>query len=318
MPKHVTLAPKSYPELADFYHKLAKLEDAGFPPGRAIAMAAGKEANALPWQLAIEHIDAGQPLAEVLNRTGAFPETDITLVNAWQSAGKLVFGFRWLAEHYQAKSRRWRKLKSQLALPTLVLILGLFIQPLPGLFTGALTINAYLAQSLGLLLKLSIVVFLVLKLPFWLTQGWLKPLRLGFIVYRLEMLWPDMALRYQHRFIQTLAILLSAGVSAEDALAEAGNTWTNPYYRRQLGPALEAVKQGQSLATALAPVTFFQRSLIGWIDSGERSGKLAHNLMHLSRQTEADLALSTDHLFEWLPRLIYFAVLAWLGMGFVA
>jgi type II secretory pathway component PulF len=49
------------------------------------------------------------------------------------------------------------------------------------------------------------------------------------------------------------------------------------------------------------------------INSGEQSGKLASNLMHFSKLEADTLSLQDEALAEWLPRLVYGVIAAWMA-----
>ena len=100
------------------------------------------------------------------------------------------------------------------------------------------------------------------------------------------------------RFASTLAILAGAGVPLLRALEAARATLANSVLAGAVGEIIEAVREGQGLAAALARQKVFPPVLVHLAASGEATGELAPMLeraaANLSREAERRaLALST-------------------------
>jgi general secretion pathway protein F len=76
------------------------------------------------------------------------------------------------------------------------------------------------------------------------------------------------------RFASTLAILVGGGVPLLKALQSAAGVMTNLVLRGAVETAIGRVREGSSLARALAAENVFPPSLTHLIASGEASGKL--------------------------------------------
>jgi general secretion pathway protein F len=89
------------------------------------------------------------------------------------------------------------------------------------------------------------------------------------------------------RFASTLAILVGGGVPLLAALASGARVMTNMVLKRAVEQAIEQVREGASLARALAATRAFPPLLVHLVASGEVSGKLAPMLeraAHLETQ----------------------------------
>ncbi len=111
------------------------------------------------------------------------------------------------------------------------------------------------------------------------------------------------------RFASTLAILTSAGVPILRALQAAGETLNNVALRENVEDAISRVREGTSLARALASANQFPPVLIHLIRSGEATGKLPEMLERAAEGEASQLERRTLFITGLLePALI-------LGMG---
>ncbi|MEQ1557228.1 MAG: type II secretion system F family protein, partial [Gallionella sp.] len=113
------------------------------------------------------------------------------------------------------------------------------------------------------------------------------------------------------RFASTLAITSGSGVPILQALQTSRDTLTNLAMRAQVDEATNRVREGVSLATALAAHQHFPAMLIHMIRAGEATGELPAMLQRAANAQETDLerrAMTIAGLLE--PALI-------LAMGVV-
>jgi len=113
------------------------------------------------------------------------------------------------------------------------------------------------------------------------------------------------------RFASTLAITTGSGVPILRALQTSRDTLTNLAMRAQVETATNSVREGVSLATALAVHPHFPAMLIHMIRAGEATGELPAMLQRAADAQESDLerrAMTIAGLLE--PALI-------LAMGVV-
>jgi general secretion pathway protein F len=113
------------------------------------------------------------------------------------------------------------------------------------------------------------------------------------------------------RFASTLAITTSSGVPILQALQTSRDTLSNVAMRNQVDEATNSVREGVSLARALAAHKHFPPMLIHMIRAGEVTGELPAMLNRAANVQEQDLerrAMTIAGLLE--PALI-------LAMGVV-
>ena len=112
--------------------------------------------------------------------------------------------------------------------------------------------------------------------------------------------------------------MLDAGVPILEALPKAADTVKNAVLGKRFQDASNSIQAGCNLTEALKKIKEFNRSAIQVIASGEQSGKLAETLLHFSELEAEAINLQEEMLAEWIPRLIYIAITAWMGYSIIA
>jgi type II secretory pathway component PulF len=86
----------------------------------------------------------------------------------------------------------------------------------------------------------------------------------------------------------------------------------------QFNSALAMARTGKSVTEILSSVKSIQgTTVIQVINSAEHSGSLATALQDFSGLEADNLHLQDDMLAEWLPRLIYLAVVVWIAKSLI-
>ncbi|HEY5790035.1 MAG TPA: type II secretion system F family protein, partial [Gammaproteobacteria bacterium] len=220
-----------------------------------------------------------------------------------------------LAEHYAARVRWQRQLRSRLALPLALLVLLALLAPLPALIGGSLDGAGYLLRALLPLFALALL------LGAWRRfarrhVGRELPLASERLLLALPGLGGLLRLRGRRDLLLNLALLLTAGRPAVDALAEAAETVRNPVLRGAYRLAADDVAGGALVSEALARRGALDaRQGVPLVSTGEFAGSLDRLLELHAEQLSARLDLVDGALAEWLPRLLYFGVLGLLAWG---
>lgn len=308
--------------LADIYLQLSRLEEAGLSPHQTFGLLKKTDQNIQGRiQKLQQYLALGRSIAESGVKAGVFNTSDKDLLTAGESSGKLGNIYRQLAEYYADKAKLARKIKSKCYLPAITLIIAVFLRPLPALISGKMSGLGYLLVSAGFLFKIALFVYILFKLPFWLTKGWLKFLGLGKLLqllqYKLPLISPWIIKRQINGFFKSLGMMLVAGLPAVDALSNSINIIDNPLLRNKFEPAITATFRGQSLTDALTEVSEIDRQSIQLLLVGEKSGKLAESILHFTKIETEKISLQEDLLVEWLPRVFYFFVVGWVAFSIV-
>lgn len=309
-------------QLADLYTQLARMEDAGIGNVQAFnsLIETGSSLSAALYA-SCNHLKSGNSIAESGYRAGLFNEIDRELIRAGEFSGTLGHIYQQLANYYTDKARHRRKIKSHLFLPLSILLLALLISPIPALITANMTALEYIQSSVVVFVYLLLLMYVVWRLPFLLTQGRGRFLGLREFVFFVQLTLPVLApwiIRRQIReFLLILGLLLDAGVPIIDALPKASSTVKNALLAEHINKANDSIQKGRSLGAALAQVREFKPSTLQIITVGEQSGKLASSLLHFARLEAEVISLQEEMLAEWFPRIVYILVSIWMTYSIV-
>ncbi|MCK4840844.1 MAG: type II secretion system F family protein [Methylococcales bacterium] len=316
-PKNQTLEQQ-----AEFYLQLSRLDEAGLPAEQAFELIKVED---LKTQYKIQQlqraINAGRSIAETGVKLGLFNPLDKALLNAGEASGCLGVVYIQLAESYSQQSTRNKKIKSKCYLPLAILVLALFIEPLPALIQSKITAFTYLVTTIGHLFKLALFLYISFNLSKWLTLGWLKFLGLGNMVYQLQLKLPLISswlkARQINEFLTTLGLLLIAGMPILEAVPKAINNIKNPILKTQFEVILKSIQQGNSLTNAFILLDDINEQTIQLLIAGEQSGKLAESLLHRTKMEAEIINLQDDMLAEWIPRVFYIFIASWMAYSII-
>lgn len=295
---------------SQLYAQLATLEQAGMPVQRALQTVATQAepplARAL--QQTLQRLDRAQPLPEAGRATGLFAPWEAALVGAAIEGGQLAAVYQRLATHHEQGEQRRRQLRSRLVLPLVVLLIGLFVLPLPGLVSGAYGLGGYLERSLLPALLLLAGLRLLLALAGNITTAASPPPGYGLLL-ALPGLGRLLRRLQQSRGLTMLALLLAGGLPADRALDITGRTLGDPRLRRGCTLAALQARRGGSMAQALGDSGLCDEPQgMALISSGEAAGRLDEMIGRYAADLDFRLGLQLDLIGEWLPRLLYFGL----------
>ena len=128
---------------------------------------------------------------------------------------------------------------------------------------------------------------------------------------------------YKISFLNAIHLRLQAGESVGRGLVAVINAERNPNKRRDMDPALQALEQGESVASAFTRLGFFDTTVLAILRAGERSGMqdaISSAATHLSikqawlRQHALVLFILANELLSaaFAPVLLLREVLPWI------
>ena len=223
--------------------------------------------------------------------------------------------YRRLADLYTQRAMQLATMKSRMMMPAFVFLLALFIQPLPQLIGGTVTVVGYLVQALRPLLVL-VLSILGVRWLFVLLRD--RPAEA--LLLQVPLLGSLIVRRNVRDFFESLALMLEAGISMLDALPAALETIEIGPIRRDFAQIAERVENGATLANALKGLAFLTKSnngvrLVEFVTTGEASGTLPEMLLrHTNMETEAINGFY-QQLADWGPRIFYGLIMLWMAYG---
>jgi general secretion pathway protein F len=321
------LAPAT---LALVTRQLATLVASGMPLDQALAAVAEQADHPGAVRLlgAIrEQVAAGESFAGALSR---FPRTFSALYRGLAAvgaeSGQLGAVLSRLADYLEARQVLRQKFVAALIYPALVTVVALAVigalllyvvpqivavyqqsrQALPWLTRALIASSAFARETgwyaLGLLALGGVTGVLLLRRERWRERAQGLLLRTPVIGTVLSGL--DTA-----RFASTLSILTGSGAPLLRALeTAAGVIWAVPI-RRAAHAAAAHVREGVSLARALASQRVFPALLVHLVANGEQSGQLPAMLDRAAREQDADV----ERRLTWLAALVQPILIVLMG-----
>ncbi|WP_426101221.1 type II secretion system F family protein [Massilia sp. TSP1-1-2] len=308
--------PLSLPVRALLFQHLGAMEKAGMPAERAHALLDLGPTLRGRVEAFRDLCGRGVDVPGAGSRSGLFTLFETRLLRAAFAAGTAQTTYERLARSLAGAAAQQRALRSRLMLPGAVLAIALFVQPLPQLFSGALKPTLYLAKALLPLVLLATAGMLVMRTSAWFASG--EPGVGRATLERLLLALPIVGKVHLRRntrdFVESLALLLQAGLSLFEALPVAVATVDNQLVRRDLHALLPAVQSGAPLSSAVAALRLVDKAqLHAMVHLGEESGTLAAMLQRHADAESVALAQIQREMMTWLPRLLYSMVALWMA-----
>ena len=318
------IRPLAFALRSELFVKLAAMEEAGLPARSALAALAGETTTELTSRARAAELAVarGVELATAGETTGLFTSLEATLVRAATAGGSPAAVYRRLAEQCEERTAHLRRVKSRLALPAAVFVLAAFVGPIPALASGQLTVSGYLNASLFLVVKVFAAGYVLVKLPGWLSGGFLKTLGLGdataLAMMRAPLFGKTYVRRHVTNFLETLGLLLEAGLPVADAVPKAATVVGIPQVRRSLAAMTPSLQAGRSLAVGFEANRYIGSGCLDLVKTGEASGRLPEMLRRCARDERERVRSFDDQAADWLPRLVYIGVAAWMAASLLS
>lgn len=246
----------------------------------------------------------------------AVSDLEAGIVAAVERAGRLDRGLAQLAAYFGALDAARAGVMRKIAYPVFVLHFGILVLGLPTLIASGA--GAY-AKETGFIFALFYGVAIVIGLAVPLLRD------LGATDASVDALLRfvpliggirrDFAMA---RFCATYEMQLDAGVNVMDGLAAAGRASRSAKIATAVKRALPEVRGGAQVGPLLAVSQAFPEEMIRSFCVGEETGRLGEELARLAAEYQASAITRLDTLAEWLPKLIYLAVCAYIGYRIVS
>jgi general secretion pathway protein F len=274
-----------------------------------------------------DQVAAGEPLAAAMSR---FPRTfsDLYrgLVAVGAETGQLGGVLSRLADYLEARQALRQKFTLALIYPALITIIALGVittlllyvvpqivavyqqsrQTLPFLTRALIASSEFMRATgwywLGAIALIIISVTLLLRRAHW-RDRWHR------LLLRLPVAGRVLSGLDTARFASTLSILTGSGAPLLRALdTAAGVVWALPMRRAAYAVAAH-VREGVSLARALASQRVFPPLLVHLVANGEQSGQLPAMLDRAAREQEQDV----ERRLTWLAALVQPLLIVFMG-----
>lgn len=307
--------------LVEFTAQLGILLHAGLPLDRALQMLLelpeGERARHVVERIR-DRVRGGASLSRAMEEEhGVFPKLYLSMVRAGEAGGALDAALARLADYLE----RTRKLRESVigalvypafllfgVLGSLVLLLAFVLPQFVPIFHDMnvqIPLITRVLMGFGTFLHdwgLLVLAILVVA-GLWMSARMRDPeVRRAFDgrLLGVRVLGPLLLKVDTARLLRTLGSMLKNGVSLLTALGIARQVVSNHDLAGQLGPAIEAVKGGDSLSHALSAHTRFPKLAIQITMVGEESGTLDDMLMRAADTYDGEVKSAIDKMLSAL------------------
>lgn len=271
-------------------------------------------------------IIVGHSLRIALDRySGTFPPIYRAAIAAGEQSGELAAVMTQLADHLERGADLQRKTMQALIYPALVAMVALLVVTGLMVFVVPQVVGVFAQskQALPMLTRIMIGVSNLIRDWGWfalaggaaallIALGSLRDERIRHAFDRSLLALPVIGHHLRSldatRFASTLAILIGSGVPLLAALDAAGRVVQRLPIRAAVGDAAEQVREGRSLARALAAGRTFPPMLIHMVANGEATGRIDQLLERAARLQQQELETRTTALTSLLEPLLLLAM----------
>jgi len=311
----MSCVPLSDAKRAELYNDLHRLLAAGLPVSRALESVTSSVTPRLQSSLqrATLQVKQGKSLVVALSYAKFASDRDLALLGAAEMAGRSEAVFAELSQSYQSRARRAGAVKANMMYLLAVIMLAVFVAPLPALMSGAMGTGAYISRTFLPLLVMAVGVQIgLLMLAKYRQNGY--PRAIAVLALQLPVCGTFVRLRERVDLLSALASLLMSGVAAFQAFERAARLTRNPVSRAAYQRGETQLKLGASVADALLEANVLTADE-GYplVSTGEMAGRLDQSLLDQRGHDNAALESGLESVATWLPRVVYV-----LALGTVA
>lgn len=331
----------STPDLALITRQLSTLVQSGMPLEeclRAVSEQSEKPRIRNMLMAVRSKVTEGYTLADSLaDYPHIFDELFRSMVSAGEKSGHLDAVLERLADYAESRQKMRSTIQQALIYPVVLVVFAvgivafLLANVVPKIVDPIIQMGQALPQSTQFLLaasqfiqqwgiQLFIAILLVIYLIKWLLS---KPgIRMAFDkrVVSMPLIGKISKGLNTSRFARTLSICTSSAIPILDGMSVAMDVMSNRYIKKQVGIAMESVREGASLRKSLDQTKLFPPMMLHMIASGEQSGELESMLTRAADNQDANfestvniaLGIFTPAIIALMAAMVLFIVMATL------
>jgi type IV pilus assembly protein PilC len=296
-------------KLAQAYYDLAVMLDAGLPILRSLDIVIQGRRGYLKkvFGRIRETLSKGSSLAESMRQhRNVFPQFDLMLVEAAETAGSLGESFKMLSQWHEFVHRITWRIRVGLIYPLAVLHIGALVLGLPKFVLGSLTSWQYLMQVVRILMLFYVPAAMVILLMWMQERIPVVRYPLDFIVLRIPLLGSAVYQLSICRYAKAFSMMYKAGVPISETTERATRATGNVVVAGLFKGGAESVRRGGSAWEGYSkrmPPEYYHLWQVGE-ETGEID-KTADKIAEIAGD-RADLLFTQFGV--WLPRFIYLVI----------
>ncbi len=270
-------------------------------------------------------VEGGESFSSALAKyPNTFGDIYVNLVKAAEATGDMDIILNQLAIYLEKTMTLRRKVKGALTYPVVILIfamiaiLVLVLKIVPIFEKTFAKLGAELPAPTRILIdgtnfvrEYFFLVFCVLAGVIFGLNRFFKTQRGQYIfdklIIKLPVFGPLIWKTVLTRFMQTLSILLSSGVSVIEALRLAGKASAHKVLEKSAYNCMDEIRDGKAISDAMANTKIFPEIVLRMVSTGEEAGTLPDMLNKVTVYFEQQVEITVDALSTLIePLLIVF------------
>lgn len=311
--------------LSIFCSQFAITLRSGMPIARAMRMLAGqcsdKRLKGI-MESAAKDVAAGSTIAAALERhQERFPLTFIEMIRAGEQSGTLERSFERLHQFYEKSYKTTEKIKSALTYPIFVIQVAIVVL----VVVMAKVIPALAEVFLELGGELPLITRMLISVSDFFAQWWLVMLAFfagACLLYQIYVRTPRGRLmnaklllslpflgtinrmNASAQFTHTLAVLLGAGVTLNQAIGITARVMDNALFQENVRAIKDGIEWGRSLSDCLNRKSCFPQTMVDMCSVGEETGALKETLEHMADYYTNEADYRTQRLLTMLEPML--------------
>jgi type IV pilus assembly protein PilC len=319
--------------LALFTKQLSTMIGAGVPILQSLEILQRSEKNP-SLKLAIKKISQavgeGKTVNEAMASQQGFNKLYCNLVKAGEAGGILDGILKKLATHMEKQEKTKAQIKSAMMYPAIVVTVGIGVvwallvfvvpqfvsmlkesnQEIPWITQFVMDVSKFLGDYSLIMLPILIIAFMFLSSFIKTKEG--KIVFDNFIM-KIPLLGGIVIKGNLSSFANTLATLLSAGVSLIDSLEICIETLDNVIIAKDIKEVKKKIMEGKTMSEPLGKIEYFPEIVTQMIKVGEQTGQIDSMLLRVAEIFEEEV----DNLINGMTKLIEPLIIVVLG-GIIA
>jgi type IV pilus assembly protein PilC len=299
-------------KLSQFYKNFSDLYSAGIDVASTVEAlqkkADGDIGQAL--NLTVLNLRKGRTLHQSFKVTQLVPTQDIPIVKAAEDSGRIVDIFNSLSDKYKSIDIAVKQLRGSLIKPYFTFAVALMFTGIADLFSEKISLASYLRNSLGILLLISVAIYLVYD--YWIQSYFnVQKARTLYGVFNslplLKGLSDRMALE---KFATSLSFMLESGIDFFESLKQSAQCSANPKIYKAAERLVPKLQSGANIQTVFQTESVFPPDLTSAISLGSQSGKLPEFLRRYSTELKNKNDATINTIVRFFPIVVYWVIIA--------
>ncbi len=310
----------SFIELSQFYKNFYELYSAGVDVATTAESLEQRSSghNKRVMQIVSQSLRKGRSLYTSFRAGQCVPIFDLPLVKAAEDSGRIVEVFKNLSQKHLDTHEYIKKIRMSLVKPYFTFAVALMFPGVTDLFAGKVTLAHYLRNSLGVLVLLTVVCYMLYN--YWIQSYFdlMKARALHQIMAAIPFFKKLNSKIAYEKFASTLGFMLDSGIDFFEALKQSGQCSSDLRLQKAIEKIVPRIQNGTDLNQAFQQEKVFPMDLVTAITLGSQSGKLPEFLKRYADGLKRENETTIQTWVRFFPIVLYWLVIGQIVYGIVS